>query len=282
MKMRNFLYAIILLICVIAIVLAVYFQFFDKKVIKEPTSNVITLENIIEEEPIDNPKDVLAEFNKLFTNKFYDQKNLTKGVEKYEGLEDLDIVYTLNDGIVEQKDEEYDINVNLPVINITSAANLNEKTQNMFADKITKIFNGTTKYTVYNIDYVAYLNDNILSVVIKATLKEGNTAQKLMVKTYNYNIETNKEVSLNDILEEQDISIRTVNDKIEQQVKEASKQAETIAQATGQIIYKRDITNSMYTTDKADNFFIGKDGQIYIVSAYGNNNQTTEIDIIKV
>lgn len=280
MKKRNILYGAIILICVISVIIAVYYQFFEKKVAKE--ANVITFENTIEEDPVDNPKDVLAEFNKLFTNTFYDQKNSTEGIEKYEGLEDFDIVYTLNDGIAEKKDEEYEVNANLPVINIASAAKLNETTQNMFADKVSKIFEGTNKFTIYNIDYVAYLNDNILSVVIKATLKEGNTAQRLIVQTYNYNIETNQEVSLNEVLEEQSIATKTVNKKIEKQVEEASKQATTIAQATGQIIYKRDLSNSMYTTDQADNFFIGKDGQIYIVYAYGNNNQTTEIDIIKV
>ena len=203
-------------------------------------------------------------------------------VKKYEGLEQYDIVYTLNDGIIESKEGQYDVNANLPIINIEAAASLNDKTQNLFVDKLSNIFSGTTKYTVYNIDYVAYLNDNILSVVIKASLKEGNTAQKLMVQTYNYNIETNEEVSLNEILSQNNISTKTVNKKIEQQVEEASKQATTIAQATGQIIYKRDLTNSMYTTDKAENFFLGKNGQIYIVYAYGNKNQTTEIDIIKV
>ena len=280
MKPRNLIYVLIFIVCACAIIIAVYYQFFKNKVVQH--SNVIEVENVEEEDPIDNPKDVLAEFNKLFTNKFYNQDNSTDDVEKYEGLEENDIVYTLNDGISESKDEQYDVNVNIPIINIAAAANLNDKTQTLFADKVSNIFSGTTKYTVYNIDYVAYLNDNILSVVIKATLKEGNTAQKLMVQTYNYNIETNEEVSLNEILEQQNISTRTVNKKIEQQVEEASKQAATIAQATGQIIYKRDLTNSMYTTDKAENFFMGKDGQIYIVYAYGNNNQTTEIDIIKV
>ena len=280
MKVRNLFYIFIIVVCIVAVILAVYYQFFENKVAKE--KNVIEIENTIEEEQIDNPKDVLVEFNKLFTNGFYDQGNSKDNVKKYEGLEQYDIVYTLNDGIKESKDGEYDVNANLPIINIAAAANLNDKTQNLFVDKLSNIFSGTTKYTVYNIDYVAYLNDNILSVVIKASLKEGNTAQKRMVQTYNYNIETNEEVSLNEILSQNNISTKTVNKKIEQQVEEASKQATTIAQATGQIIYKRDLTNSIYTTDKAENFFIGKNGQIYIVYAYGNKNQTTEIDIIKV
>ena len=55
-----------------------------------------------------------------------------------------------------------------------------------------------------------------------------------------------------------------------------------ISEATGQIVYKRDLNNAMYLTENATNFFLGKDGQIYIVYAYGNNNVTSEIDIIKL
>lgn len=38
----------------------------------------------------------------------------------------------------------------------------------------------------------------------------------------------------------------------------------------------------MYVTDNVNHFFVGLDGQIYIVYPYGNSNFTSEIDIIKV
>ena len=44
--------------------------------------------------------------------------------------------------------------------------------------------------------------------------------------------------------------------------------------------YKRDLNNAMYVTDNVTNFFMGKDGQIYIVYAYGNTNYTSETDVI--
>ena len=65
-------------------------------------------------------------------------------------------------------------------------------------------------------------------------------------------------------------------------MKEASKQAQAISEATGQIVYKRDVNNAMYITDNVSNFLVGKDGQIYIIYAYGNNKITSEIDIIKL
>ena len=280
MKKRNIMYAAIIAICIISIIIAVYYQFFAEKVVKTGSTNDV--ENRVVDDPVDDPKDILAEFNRLLTNTFDKQGNDIENVGKYEGLESFDIVYTLNNGIKEEQQEKYDINVNLPVVNIAKASKLNDTTQNKFADKVTKILAGTSKYTIYNIDYAAYLNDNILSVVIKATLKEGNSAQKVIVQTYNYDIENDKEVSLNDMLDKYGIKVKDVNRKIEKQIKEASKQAEIISEATGQIVYKRDLYDKMYTTDQANNFFIGKDKQIYIIYAYGNNYDTSELDIIKV
>lgn len=281
MKKRNILYGAIIAVCVIAIIIAVYYQFFDNTVIR-PQQNVV-IENIVEEDITDDPKGTLTEFNKLFTNEFYAQDNSTEGVEKWPGTEDKDIVYTAYD-IVREEDEKYNINIKIPVINLTGTVvtKLNGITQNIFADKATSILKGPEKYTIYSVEYVAYLNDTILSLVIKSTLKEGNGAQRIIVQTYNYDIEEEKEVTLNEMLEQYGIKIRDVNKKIDQQVGEAAKQAKLISEATGQIMYNRDLSNSMYTTDNASNYFMGKDGQIYIVYAYGNNNVTSETDVIKV
>ena len=280
MKKRNLLYAAISVICVIAIILGVYHQMFSGKVANESKVNIV--EDLTDEEEKTDPKDTLAEFNKLFTNTFSNQGYSTENVIKYDGLENYDIIYTLYDGIKEAKEDLYDVDANIPVINIAAASELNGITQSLFADKTTKILQESNKYTIYSVQYVAYLNDNILSLAIKSTLKEGNSAQRIIVQTYNYDINTNKELTLNDVLEKYELKTRDVNKKIEEQVKEASEQASIISQATGQIVYKRDLNNAMYATDNAKNFLVGKDGQIYIIYAYGNNNITSEIDIIKI
>ncbi len=285
MKSRNIMYIVISIICIVAIILGVYYQMFAKKVVKESKLNEVT--NNIEDEPnVDNPENLLLEFNKLFTNSIYTQGYSTSGVTKLKGLEGQDIIYSAYN-VQEDIENKYSVDLKLPAFNIQSdvADEYNSTTQSIFADKASDIFMNVeelTKYTIYNVEYVAYLNENILSLVIKSTLKEGNSPQRIIVQTYNYDIETNKKVTLNEILEKKNIKTRDVNKKIERQVKEAGKQAEEIAQATGQIVYKRDINNAMYITDNVSNFFIGKDGQIYIIYAYGNNNVTSEIDIIKL
>lgn len=282
MEKRNMMYIAISIICVIAIILGVYYQIFSKKVINENQLNTIT--NTIEEEvTADDPKDLLLEFNKLFTNNFDAQGYETDTITKIAGLEEKDVIYTIYD-IKEEKSEQYQVDIKLPVFNISSdvATEFNNTTQTIFADKASNVLSGTNQYTIYNVEYTAYLNENILSLVIKSTLKEGNSAQRIIVQTYNYDIETGKRVTLNDILEINDIKENDVNKKIEKQVKEANKQAETISGAIGQTVYKRDLNNAMYLAENVSNFFVGQNGQIYIIYAYGNNNATSEIDIIKV
>lgn len=281
---RTIMYVVIAVICVIAIIIAVYYQFFAEKVVTESQVNQITNTVINTNSNEKSQADLLLEFNKLFTNELYKQKNSTDDIKKITGLEDEEIIYTAYD-IVEKKDEKYEINVKLPAVNISGnvVAEFNNTTQSIFADKTSSILLETTGlYTIYNVEYVSYINNNILSLVIKSTLKEGNSAQRIIVQTYNYNLETGKKVTLNEILEAQEIDIDDVNDKIAEEVKQAKEQAETISGALGQSVYKRDLNNAMYLTNNVSTFFIGENGQIYIIFPYGNNNTTSEIDIIKL
>lgn len=231
---------------------------------------------------IESPEKLLDEFNKLFTNEFFDQDYDTSDITKWQGLETEDVIYTMYD--IEEETEKYSLNIKIPVFNVLGdeATTINNTTQKIFIDKLNSIWAGTEKYTIYNIEYVAYLNDDILSLVIKASLKEGESAQRIIVQTYNYDIQTGKSITLNELIENEGYKVKQVNNKIEKQIEEASKQAEAISQATGKIMYKRDLNNAMYATDNVTNFFMGKDGQIYIIYAYGNNNLTSEIDIIKL
>lgn len=281
MKKRNIMYIVISIMCAIAIIIGVYYQIFADKVVSEDKINEIT--NNTDEPNIDNPENLLEEFNKLFTNDFYSQKYNTNNINKIPGLEEKDIIFTFYK-IQEEKENQYSIDLKLPVFNINGdiPTEYNNMTQSIFVNKANAIFAGTNQYTIYDVEYVGYLNENILSLVIKSTLKEGNSAQRIIVQTYNYDIEQNRKVTLNEILQKENINVKDVNKKIEEQVREASKQAQVISEATGQIVYKRDLNNAMYITDNVSNFFIGKDGQIYIIYAYGNNNVTSEIDIIKL
>lgn len=278
MNSRNILYIVLSIVCVIAIVIAVYYQIFGNDVKPSIVTNNISNIQIDNSEEIDLEQ-IKNEFNKLFNNKLNTQGNEITGIEKLNA--DKELIYTAYT-IKEEKEEKYSVNINLPVFNIkgTIASEFNQTTQTIFANKASEVLSGTEFYTIYNIEYVAYINENILSLVIKSTLKEGANAQRVIVQTYNYDLKTGEKASLKDILESKAIDKDEINKKIEKQVSYAANQAELISQVTSQTVYKRDLNNAMYLVDNVDSFFLGEDGEIYIVYAYGNSNFTSEIDII--
>ena len=100
---------------------------------------------------------------------------------------------------MQESTDKYELNMHIPAININDelASTLNNSTQTTFINKANEIIANTesTIKTIYSIDYVAYVNESILSLVIRSTLKEGNSAQRIMIQTYNYNLNTNQEVT---------------------------------------------------------------------------------------
>ncbi len=284
MKKRNILYIAIAAICVIAIIVGVYAQVFGDK----PKQNTIKNEivNTGDDDTATDPEVLKQEFNSLFNNSFNDQGYDKTSIKKLAGYEGQDVIYAVY-RIKEEKDEKYSVNINIPVFNVDGevASEFNATTQSIFANKAGNVLSNSQSYTIYDVEYVGYLNENILSLVIKSTLKEGNNPQRIIVQTYNYDITTGKKLTLNEVLEAKGISEKEVNKKIELQVTEANKNAEALSEAlasAGQTVYKRDVNNAMYVTDNVNHFFVGLDGQIYIVYPYGNSNFTSEMDIIKV
>lgn len=284
MKKRNILYIAIAAICVIAIIVGVYAQVFGDK----PKQNKIKNEviNTGDDDTATDPEVLKQEFNSLFNNSFDDQGYDKTSIKKLAGYEEQDVIYAVY-RIKEEKDEKYSVSINIPVFNVDGevASEFNATTQSIFANKAGNVLSNSQSYTIYDVEYVGYLNENILSLVIKSTLKEGNNPQRIIVQTYNYDITTGKKLTLNEVLEAKGISEKEVNKKIERQVTEANKNAEALSEAlasAGQTVYKRDVNNAMYVTDNVNHFFVGLDGQIYIVYPYGNSNFTSEMDIIKV
>lgn len=280
MKSRNILYIVISIICVISIIIAVYYQIFGNDERPSTVTNNIGNTQIDNSEEIDLEQ-IKNEFNSIFTNELNTQGNEIAGIEKLNA--DKELIYPAYT-IKEEKEGKYSVNINLPVFNIKgeTASEFNQTTQTIFANKASEVLNNSKFYTIYNVEYVSYINENILSLVIKSTLKEGANAQRVIVQTYNYDLQTGEKANLKDIIENKGIDKEQINKKIEKQVSYAEAQAELISQVTSQTVYKRDLNNAMYLIDNVDSFFIGEDGKIYLVYAYGNSNFTSEIDIIEI
>ena len=271
---RYIIYAVIIIFCVVAIGLGVYAQFFTNEPIQDVYGNDISAGgNII------THQDVNQAFIDLFTNEFYSNYNDTN-ITKIDDTKEL--VYTFYEDN-QNVSGKYSMNIHIPVINIQSdvVTGFNNLTQSIFVDKINSVMAGTEVYTIYNLDYIAYVNNNILSVAIKATIKEGDNPQRVIVQTYNYDLETNQAVTLKEVLEDRDIDETVVENRIRTVVQNASNDADKMAES-GYTVYQRNVNDEMYQIDNITNFIEGPNGELYIIFAYGNNNYTSEMDIIQI
>ena len=277
MKTPKTLYILISIFCVFAIIAGIYSQFFEKKA---NDGNLITGENkknTITEESLDTIKE---KFGQIFTNTInlngFDDSNISKiNSEKA-------IVYTAYD--LTKNETSYEINIKVPVVNIKNEVgnSFNMLTQKIFLDKANEILkvSGQLQKTIYNIDYVAYVNEDILSVVIRSTLKEGSKAQRIIVQTYNYNLATGQNVTLNELIQKKSLDRNDVEKKIKSVVAEADNQSKTIQNAGYSVDFSRDLSSSIYSIEKTTTFFLGENGKLYIIYAYGNQNYTSEMDVV--
>ena len=268
MKTPKTLYILISIFCVFAIVAGIYSQFFEKKA---NNRNLITgdnKKNTITEESLDTIKE---KFGQIFTNTInlngFDDSNISKiNSEKA-------IVYT-----------SYEMNIKVPVVNIKNEVgnSFNTLTQSIFVNKANEIMSSTnqTSKTIYRLEYVGYINDNILSVVIRSNLKEGTKAQRVMVQTYNYNLTTGQNVTLDDLIQKKSLDKNNVEKKIKAVITEADNQSKTIQNAGYSVDFSRDLSSGIYSVEKSTTFFLGEDEKLYIIYAYGNQNYTSEMDVV--
>lgn len=273
MTSKKIINIIIIAVCIFSIIIGTIFFFivrFNKKEIE--TTNNQTEEYLTQEELKKNFYDI---FNNQLNNSDYDISNIPKFDDS------KNIVYTVYSA--NEKKDNYEVNLNLPIVNINSevTANFNNITQEIFANKANDIYEGTDKKTIYSVTYTGFINGDILSVVIKSTLKEGNSAQRVIVQTYNYNLKTGKEATIYDVISKRELEESEVSTKIKNQIKEAIKEANDI-QISGYEVYSRNINDDMYEVENTSTYYLGADGKLYIIYAYGNESFTSEMDIIVI
>lgn len=276
MKNQKLIFILVGAFCVLALIAGIYAQFF---VGSSNNNNIQNPDNSINNEI--KPKtqeEIKSQLNSLFTNEIisndYDETNLQKR-DASKG-----IVYSAYD--IQKQEGKYELDVHLPVINIKDsvATDFNKMTQSIFANKASEILNNKyTEKVIYSVDYISYVNDNILSLVIKSTLKQGNNPQRVIVQAYNYNLETGEKVQLVDVLAKRNIIQSDCQNKIHEIVTKAQEEAQVLVQS-GYTVYNRNLSDSMYQISNISTFFLGKNEELYIIFAYGNQNFTSEMDVV--
>lgn len=273
-KKTVWFFLFVVLVCIIAVCIGIYTQFFYKYAETDPLMIGI---NIGSQKTAEELANLEANFNSIFQNKV-NIKSENVNVEKIK--EENDLVYSLYK--LENEDENYyTIKAVIPTINIKTdkVEEINEQIRSEFYEKANNIMRQTDQYVVYNVTYQAFVNEDIVSVVIKASLKEGQKAEKVSIKTYNYSISADRQVSLKELVELKNTTVSAVQSTIDTEIKAAYTNAKIIAADYGNL-YERDLGSDMYKVENATTFFLTDDGYVYIIYPYGNTDYTNEMDIV--
>ena len=269
-KAIYIVYIALAILWIIAIGIAVYMQFF-----KDEKIGVVL--GITKKE--DKEYNVLKEnFTNIFTNNLTKENMYTGEIKKIR--ENEDIVFSAYN-VQEQKDN-YTINIQLPFFNINSdtAKEINKELTKSFKEKSEQIMKSNTEEKkIYTIKYKAYVNNEILSMVILSELKEGNNNQRIIFKSYNYNLATNKQVDINELIQLKNIDKTNANKKIKEEIEKSQEQNTKLAEL-GYNTITRDATSDTYKIENAKEFFLGDKGYLYIIYPYGNKEYTSEMDIV--
>lgn len=267
-NLRKIFIVSVIVLCVVAINLAVFFQI-TKKPENTSQGQTITIDTAL----------LTENFNKIFDNTI-DYQNNSVNVSKIQQSEE--IVYT-SYSLKEEVENKYSLDVSIPTLNINNEniEEINKEINSLFYDKAINILASTNEYSVYNVKYKAYINDNILSLVISAALKEGENPQREIIKTYNYNLSSGSKLSINQVLNYRELSSENVQNKIYETIKLASDNASKYSEL-GYTKYLRNINDNMYKIENSKVFFIGENKAVYIIYPYGNSNYTSETDLLVI
>lgn len=275
-KRLKILYISIISICIVAIISAFIIQIVKER---HPNEEEKTGNTVEQPELTDDKISAYKEqFNDIFENKVNYLENNAYKISKIK--QDQEIVY-LGYQNNENKENYYELDVNIPYINIKNETieEFNKQIQDIFEKKAKDVLNTKNKNIIYTVDYSAYVANNILSVVVRSTLKEGANPQRDIIQTYNYDLISQNKCSIDKMIEIKGITKKDANQKINDEIKTIQKRVEELAKL-GYTIYQRDYTSDIYNINNVTDYFMGNDNTLYIIYAYGNQNHTSEMDII--
>lgn len=273
-KKDLIIYISIMVICIISIIIAFYVQFYARIDVRR----LIGIETDVEfGKKTDEETQILkSEFDQIFTNTVTDneEKNSGKKVD-----EEKDLIFTEYEK-KESKLNSYDIEVHIPQINIDNEIieKYNQEIQDVFKSKTESILKSENKSIIYTVEYVANVQDDILSLMIRSNLKEGASAQRVIIQTYNYDLRNNKEITLSEVLAIEHVDEKEIQTKIKNTVEQEQKKVEALKEL-GYNIYNRDTTSNIYEIENSTEFYL-TGNTLYIVYAYGNETFTSEMDLV--
>lgn len=197
--------------------------------------------------------------------------------------EEIDEIVFLGYDLNESDAAKYDITIKLPKLRTEkeNAQKINEDIFNIFIEEAFNIVDNSEKYTKYDIQYTGYINENLLSIVIRCNLKSGSTAQRKIIKTYVYDLKEDKILSLQDLIALKKVNKEKTQEKIKDEIRQLAENDQTITDI-GYSVYLRNTESDIYKIENTTEFYINQSGEIFVVYPYGNTNYTTKTDVIKL
>lgn len=266
------IYITIILVCILSIVIAFYVQFYARIDVGRMLGfeKETRLGNKTEEQI----EQIKAEFDQIFTN----EVESTEGQVNKKKEKDKPLIYTKTQK-KESKLNSYDIEVNIPYINIDNPKieEYNKEIES-FEEKTEDILASENQNTIYTVEYIANVQGDILSLMIRSNLKEGASAQRVIIETFNYDLRNNKEISLEELLKIKGLNKQEVQEKINNEIKIAQKKVEDL-RFLGYNVYNRETSAEKYQVENAKEIYV-TENTLYIIYPYGNETFTSEMDLI--
>ncbi len=268
------IYTISIIACIIAVIVVALSYYFGS----EELDRLITLGgSSLTQEDIDYQL-LVSSFDEIFQNQL-ETYTTEANIEKIDKNQDIVYTYYTNN---ETKENSYDLNLHIPYINIDNETirKYNDEIKQTFEEKAESVMQSTNQNIIYSVQYEATIEKDILSLIIRSNLKQSSSAQRLIIQTYNYDLKNNKEITLQEMINNKQLNINDVQNKINTEITLEQRKVNDL-KSLGYTIFERDPENEMYQVENSKEFFV-KNGKIYIVYAYGNENLTSEMDLVIV
>ena len=271
-KNKVIFFIVLFLICVVAICIAIYGQYFYKYSDTDPLMIGIHIGRKKTSEEFASLKE---DFDDIFKNDVIVNSEKLR-VDKINTSQN--VVYTYNK-VNNQDENYYNVDVKIPAINIDNdvAKEINSEIIEKFDKKSKDIMASSEGFTVYNVDYIAYVNKSVVSIAIREKEKTEKKGETVTITTYNYSIPDKKVLSLKDLIKLKETDEATVQSTIDSVIETQAEKNNDIAKEYGGLV--RNPKDKMYKLENCENYFLTDDGYVYIVYDYENKN-TNEVDIV--
>ena len=268
------IYTVSIITCIIAVIIAGLSIYYGS----DELDRLITIGGSSLTQADEEYQLLVSNFDDVFQNHLEEYRT-DVSIQKIDEAQEIVYTYYTKE---ENKKNSYDMNINIPYINIDNEtiAAYNEEIRQTYEEKAESTLQTENENIIYTLQYEATIENDILSLIIRANLKEGSSAQRLIIQTFNYDLRNNKEITLEEMISLKQLNANDVQNKIDAEITSQHQRVEDL-RSLGYGVFERNPENEMYKIENSQDFFV-KDGNIYIIYAYGNENMTSEMDLVIV